>query len=40
MFQKNSIIAQDKINYMDNTKEGLVSVSWDNIVSDHESDTV
>ena len=39
MFQKNSIIAQDEINYLHNTKEVLVSVDWENIVSDHVADT-
>ena len=35
MFKTNYIMAQDKINYMQNTKEGLVSVAWENIVSAH-----
>ena len=32
-------MAQDDINYMQITKEGLVSVAWENTVSDHGSDT-
>ena len=28
-------MAQENMNYLYNTKEVLVSVSWDNIVSDH-----
>ena len=33
MFQTNSFMAQKKINYLHNTKYGLVSVAWENIVS-------
>ena len=35
MFQINYIMAQDDINYLQNTKEGLLSFSWENIVSAH-----
>ena len=39
ILQTNSIIEQEKINYLQNTKEELVSVAWENIVSDHGSVT-
>ena len=32
MFQTNYIMAQEKINYMHNTKEVLMSVAWENIL--------
>ena len=35
MFQKNYIMAQEKINYMHNTKEVQVSLAWENSVSAH-----
>ena len=35
MFQTNSIMAQDNTNYLNNKKEVLVSVAWENIVSAH-----
>ena len=39
MFQTNYILAQEKINYLHNTIEVLVSVDWKNIVSYHEAAT-
>ena len=40
MFQTNYIMAQEKINYLHNTEEVMVSVAWENIVSYHVSATV
>ena len=39
MFKTNYIMAQENINYMHNTKEVLVSITWENIVSAHGADT-
>ena len=39
MFETNSILEQEKINYLHNRKEGLVSVALENIVSAHGIDT-
>ena len=39
MFKKEYIMAQEEINYLHNTKEGLVSASRENIISDHGSAT-
>ena len=35
MFQTNAIMAQEKISYLKNKKEGLVIVALENIVSSH-----
>ena len=40
MLQTNPIMEQQKINFMNNKKEGLVDVSWEKIVSDHVAYTV
>ena len=35
MFQTISIMAYEDINYLHNTKEGLISIDWEEIVSAH-----
>ena len=35
IFQTNSIMSQNNLNYLHNKKEGLVSVAWEIIVSAH-----
>ena len=37
---KKPILAQGKNNYLQNTKEGLVSVNWEKNLSDNVADTV
>ena len=39
MFHTNSIMAQEDINYMHNTKERPVIIVWENIVSAYGVDT-
>ena len=40
MFLTYNIMALENINCLDNTKEALFSIAWENIVSDDGSDTV